>query len=423
VVPLIGRKVFSRSTGEEDPHKAFAKSRPWLATWEAEIAAARDGTMSPRQRQVRDLHAYFRQTHREDPGHAMDYIAEVVLPWLEETFAKDVPAGEWNRAMQEHNGDQGAALLEMAPAAGPVLDQIMDHRTPFLEHMADWKAQLAMKARARDEYARDVERFGKGRHLESLTGRQVQRWIEERVQAGDSAATVQRRLSAIRNYWGWLQSHEHVADDFRPFDGRRVPNTAPKQEQRRHFKVAEVEDLHRAALARGDKVLADLIVLAFATGGRIDELCSLRLADVTWEQDGAVVRLASKTEAGRRVVPIVKAVEPALRRLLRDAQAGTWLIHSDAQNKYGNRSSSLSKRFARLRTQQGHGPDAVFHSIRKTLATLLKNAGCPEPIAADILGHEIETMSYGVYAGGTDMATRRQWLKQVVVMKGIEGHV
>ena len=42
--------------------------------------------------------------------------------------------------------------------------------------------------------------------------------------------------------------------------------------------------------------------------------------------------------------------------------------------------------------------DCVFHSIRKTVATMFKDASVPEATAADILGHEIATMSYGVYA-------------------------
>jgi hypothetical protein len=63
---------------------------------------------------------------------------------------------------------------------------------------------------------------------------------------------------------------------------------------------------------------------------------------------------------------------------------GQWLIVSDSVNQYGIRSVGPGKRFGRLKTAQGHGPDLVFHSIRKALATALQNAGCPEPTAADI---------------------------------------
>jgi integrase len=49
----------------------------------------------------------------------------------------------------------------------------------------------------------------------------------------------------------------------------------------------------------------------------------------------------------------------------------------------------------------GFGPPYVLHSIRKTVATLLEDAGCPEGVAADILGHEKPAMTYGLHSGGS----------------------
>jgi hypothetical protein len=54
-----------------------------------------------------------------------------------------------------------------------------------------------------------------------------------------------------------------------------------------------------------------------------------------------------------------------------------------AQNKLGERGMAFGKRLGRLKTSAGHGPGLVFHSIRKTVATALQDAGCPEPTAAD----------------------------------------
>jgi hypothetical protein len=41
----------------------------------------------------------------------------------------------------------------------------------------------------------------------------------------------------------------------------------------------------------------------------------------------------------------------------------------------------------------------VFHSIRKTVATLLEDAQCPEGIAADIIGHDKPTHDLWVVFG------------------------
>jgi integrase len=59
-----------------------------------------------------------------------------------------------------------------------------------------------------------------------------------------------------------------------------------------------------------------------------------------------------------------------------------------------------------LKCGLGFGEQFVFYSIRKTVATIFKDAGVPEATAADILGHEIATMSYGVYAGDVSLVTK-----------------
>ena len=74
----------------------------------------------------------------------------------------------------------------------------------------------------------------------------------------------------------------------------------------------------------------------------------------------------------------------------------------------------LASDFGLLKTRLGFGPEHVFHSIRKTVATLLEDAQCPEGIAADIIGHDKPTMTYGLYSGGSSIATRREWIEKAV---------
>jgi hypothetical protein len=56
----------------------------------------------------------------------------------------------------------------------------------------------------------------------------------------------------------------------------------------------------------------------------------------------------------------------------------------------------------------------VFHSIRKTVATMLHDADRPEPVAADILCYKLTTMSYGVYSSGSTLKARRVWLEKAL---------
>lgn len=75
-------------------------------------------------------------------------------------------------------------------------------------------------------------------------------------------------------------------------------------------------------------------------------------------------------------------------------------------NKYGDRSNGIGSRVGKLETALGFGPAHVFHSLRKTVVTMLENAGVPENVVADIVGHEKTTMTYGLYSGGVSLAVK-----------------
>lgn len=126
------------------------------------------------------------------------------------------------------------------------------------------------------------------------------------------------------------------------------------------------------------------------------------------------LRVSNKTQAGDRTVPIHEGLSGLLRALEARADAQGYLLPMTAENRLGERGMAIGKAFGRLKTSLGFPSTLVFHSIRKTVATALQDAGCPEHIAADILGHKIRTMSYGVYGTGSAIETRRTWLEQAI---------
>ena len=71
----------------------------------------------------------------------------------------------------------------------------------------------------------------------------------------------------------------------------------------------------------------------------------------------------------------------------------------------------MGKRFGRLKIDLGFGKQHVFPSIRMTVVTLLENAGVPENVVADIVGHEQTTMTYGLYSGGLSLAVKKEALE------------
>jgi integrase len=145
------------------------------------------------------------------------------------------------------------------------------------------------------------------------------------------------------------------------------------------------------------------------TGCRIEELCALKVENV---KDDYFAVTDAKTEAGWRDVPIHKKLSQTIARLLQESTDG-YLLSGLTPNKYGDRSNAVGKRFGKLKTKLGFGPQFVFHSIRKTVVTILENTGVAENIVADIVGHEKTTVTYGLYSGGVSLELKRKALAKL----------
>ncbi len=229
---------------------------------------------------------------------------------------------------------------------------------------------------------------------------------------------MQRILSALRGYWKHLQSVEIAPADLEPFTGLDVAKSGgrvKREDRRKAFSPAEVVRLLTEARKRGDLELADLLELARYSGARIEELCSMTVKSVKLAAEVPHFAVnAGKTDAAIREVPIHSALLPVLKRLIADRPSGFVLADLTA-NKYGDRSNAIGKKFGYLKAGEPlkFGADHVFHSIRKTVATMLKDASVPEATAADLLGHEIATMSYGLYAGNVSLATKRDAIEKL----------
>lgn len=156
--------------------------------------------------------------------------------------------------------------------------------------------------------------------------------------------------------------------------------------------------------------LADPMMLFIATGLRRSELLGLRWADfdrdaATLTVSGKLVRAkgkglarqdTTKSAAGRRTVPLppfaVKLLEARDGReyvgeqeMIFPSTAGTW---RDPNN--------MGKQWRKVR-EDLNVADVTSHSFRKSLATLIDDAGMSARIGADQLGHSKVSMTQDRY--------------------------
>ena len=378
VRPTIGKLRYVQSTQTADKAEASLRVALLVAGWQSEIAKARGKLPDPK--------ATFWENLRHDFINAKDEGTEFAVKDQIEAALQTI-----------RDRDDASNLWKFATGI----------TTPLAPLLTDWKDSLKLAQKTIDQQHRDVTvMVAHFINLEALEPKRVKAWTDKLIRDGTTASTLERIMGGCRSLWRYLQDSGTVdvatpdpfVGAFRLATKRATRNTV----SRRAFTADELSRVYGEAIALGDTPLADLIALGAYTGARIEELCSLTLDT---SQDGVFKIIDSKTSAGIREVPIHPHLVRVVKRLQRSAEqtASTdgYLIPSTSQSKYGVRSDPLSKRFGRLKESMKFGPGHVFHSIRKTVATLLEQAGVVEGVAADILGHEKKTLSYGLYSTGS----------------------
>lgn len=384
-----GKARFFQSLKTESESEAENKARPLISYWKDLISAAKRGESPqrvPHEQRAREWRADFRAAK----GDQLETLKEV-LPEAAERL--------------KFNGEpERDAFIQYVRGETEILK---DHLPAWVDSMGDQEPKtIDMK---RSDVERFIERF---QSAEQVTSKRLIAWVDELSQK-DAPRTVRRKFSAVRTFWSFLQRKGMVESMGSPFQS--VP--LPKQEKtkksvarkRQPFEPKQVVEIWRAAQKSGDIKLADLIWIGMWTGCRIEEICSLKL-DSIGEDHFRIVD--AKTESGRRDVPIHPRLRERLLELVDESRDG-YLLSELTTNKYGDRSNAVGKRFGRLKSGLGYGEPHVFHSIRKTVSTSLENAGVAENISSDILGHDKQTMTYGLYSGGTNMKIRLEAISKI----------
>lgn len=250
--------------------------------------------------------------------------------------------------------------------AGSIRAQTLADKRKALQALRDWLgADLEVTA---------VNRKLAGRYL-----------TESLMKRGRAAKTTKTELSHISSCWNWMLSRGVVEENPWLRMGSSLPASKRGTEApRRPWTDEEVLTLLQQTPTNDP--LWSLSALAMYTGARIEELCSLKVADV----DGSALRIREgKTAAAVRMVPIHRAIAPLVKQLVREASDG-WLIPGLLPGgRDQRRSAGASKRFGwHIRHHlKLNDPALTFHSLRHSFLHRCEIGGVPQPTAALLVGH------------------------------------
>lgn len=390
VQPIFRKTKFSQTLQTDSLSEAEVLKLPYLAEWKALIRAVRNGDRSivGRREALDDSVRFFKEEIRTKwKGWEADGLSQIV-----DNFLRDDPDKEW---------------------ANEVYSRVSGDWTPTDQFVEEWIAQAEFQPKTADEARSNLKLFcDKFRFFETVRTEDLKGWAEE-LTASLSIPTVKKKIGHVRGYWQYCVDKKHIEVPAPPQGLVKKPKrskAAVAEEIRSKRKSWTVEDYHRLLAARpDDTVLNDLIKLGAHTGMRREEICGMKLEQV--KSDRFVVEDA-KSAAGWREIPIHSDIKQLVARLVDESTDG-YLLSDLTQNKYGHRGSAIGHRFSRLKTSLGYPKNFVFHSFRKTLTFMMRDAGIPENQAALIVGHDLDTMTYGLYGNDISFARKLEIMEAV----------
>lgn len=264
----------------------------------------------------------------------------------------------------------------------------------FLDMLA---AERGAAANTIESYGRDLTDFTgfcdrRGILAEAAKREQIAAYLKQLSGAGMAASTQARKLSALRQFFRFLQTERLRDDDpTAAIDAPKLDRPLPK-----YLGEDEVERLLDAARDRpgadGIRVLA-LLEILYATGLRVSELVGLPLAALS--RDGSV--LIVKGKGGKeRMVPVGGPAREALRG---------YLSVRDRFLPKGRAAAVQSPYLFPTRAKQGHLTRARFGQILKELAAA---AGLPlRRVSPHVLRHSFASH---LLAHGADLRALQQML-------------
>lgn len=250
-------------------------------------------------------------------------------------------------------------------------------------------------------YGRDLEDYlaflaARGRAAEQAEANDIRAYLESLTDAGYAAATLARRLSAIRQYHGFCYSEGLFPVDPSvsiegPRQGRGLPKVLGIEDVDRLLRAAAegVEAAATPAARLGALRLKALVELLYATGLRASELVALPAAAVARAKDGLIVRGKGNKERLVLLTPAALAAVAAYRAALEATKPAPSKFLFPAAGEAGHLARQVfARELKRLAGAAGLKAEALSpHVLRHAFATHLLQNGADLRIVQQLLGH------------------------------------
>jgi integrase len=313
--------------------------------------------------------------------------------------------------------------LQQPKPESPSLSEAVGHYEREQWAAGKWKAEKAGHA-AMAELRRFLQHVG-DLLVADVSREDVRAFRDHRgetLRASTLNIKVMSRLVSFFNH-----CHEEGWVTKLPTKGLRVRDPIPNRDKRRTFTLAELRRVFGPGWKReckGDDHKFHCGRLLLATGARAEEIAQLRVEDVRLDKGLASIRITDehpeqrlKNAASRRVVPLHSALVPNFRRYLRNVERDghEWVFHRWSRTQTQPRSSPIVTSFGTYLRKKCEIADrrVVLHSLRHTVKQQLQEAGAPDSLISDLLGHAGHGETHGTYGEAATVRRMAEWLERL----------
>lgn len=213
--------------------------------------------------------------------------------------------------------------------------------------------------------------------------------------------TTNNTLKAVKTFFAAARKDGYLTDD----PAADVDTVRDRSEStRRPFTLDEL----RSLMAVATDEWRSLILFGLYTGQRLADVATLTWQNLDLAREE--IRLTTRKTGRRQALPLAAPLRAHIDTLPAgdDPRAALHPIAAATIQRTG-RSGILSKSFAELLTAAGLRTGTAtkeegnartkhelsFHSLRHTATSLLKNAGIPQSVVMDYIGHDSADVSHG----------------------------
>ncbi len=254
-------------------------------------------------------------------------------------------------------------------------------------------------------------------HLEEITRKDIEGWIEHEQDRGMQASTVSMRLGTLKAFLRFLIERELLPEKLLSKKMIvKVPDALPR--------AMDPDDVRQLVAALEGVRDRAMILILLRTGMRIGELLNTILEDVNLKQRRIEIYEAGKTREGRVVYLSDDALE-ALKAWVKVRESHkTYLFYSQGKHRHSISYPAVRMMFIKYLQKAGLSHKGyTLHCLRHTCASELLNAGMRLECVQQLLGHSTIEMTRR-YARLTDRTREEEYFRAMdIIERGeINGH-